>query len=121
MLFRSDKDGKPIEGAPWTAWYEEMAKKTVFRRLAKWLPQQIEIDSFVHDRTMDIVESVEPDKPVFVSDGGELVDAETGEVVNEVPQIENNKPVFLDDQGFPADRPATLSGLLLPENDEVAP
>ncbi|QNT79196.1 recombinase RecT [Entomobacter blattae] len=32
---------------PWVQWYEEMARKTVFRRLAKWLPIDAEIDDVV--------------------------------------------------------------------------
>lgn len=36
-----DKEGKPI--GIWAEWYEEMARKTVFRRAAKWLPQSAEL------------------------------------------------------------------------------
>lgn len=28
--------------SPWTKWYDEMAKKTAFRRLFKWLPSSVE-------------------------------------------------------------------------------
>jgi phage RecT family recombinase len=42
----------------WRDWYEEMARKTVFRRAAKWLPQSVDkegnaIRLFEHDDTMD--------------------------------------------------------------------
>lgn len=50
-----DKDGKPI--GIWFSWYEEMARKTVFRRAAKWLPQSIDkegnpIRPFDNDETL---------------------------------------------------------------------
>lgn len=34
-------------GGPWTTWWEEMARKTVFRRLSKWLPMDAETDELI--------------------------------------------------------------------------
>lgn len=53
----------------WAQWYEEMAKKTVFRRLAKWLPQSIdkqgnEIRLFDNDDSMDIIGEYEEEAGV---------------------------------------------------------
>lgn len=47
----------------WRDWYEEMARKTVFRRLAKWLPQSTEIIErvFENDDSMSIIDSVNED------------------------------------------------------------
>jgi len=55
-----NKEGEAI--GIWKEWYEEMARKTVFRRLAKWLPQSAEmIDRvFAQDDTMDAIESMGP-------------------------------------------------------------
>lgn len=36
------------DGGPWTKWYEEMARKTVIRRLSKYLPQSTDRDA-LHD------------------------------------------------------------------------
>lgn len=36
------------DGGPWKAWYGEMAKKTVTRRLAKRLPMSTDLDSTLH-------------------------------------------------------------------------
>jgi len=32
---------------PWAEWWDEMARKTVFRRLAKWLPMDAEVDDLL--------------------------------------------------------------------------
>lgn len=53
------KTGEPI--GIWRNWYEEMAKKTVFRRLAKWLPQSVDKDGneirlFDNDDSMEILD-----------------------------------------------------------------
>jgi len=49
-----DKGGKPA--GIWAQWYEEMAKKTVIRRIAKMLPSTSDIDQmFSHDNeTFDL-------------------------------------------------------------------
>ena len=36
------------DGGPWKAWYGEMAKKTVTRRLAKRLPMSTDLDTTIH-------------------------------------------------------------------------
>ena len=48
----------------WKDWYEEMARKTVFRRAAKWLPQSVDkegntIRLFDNDDTMEAIEGIE--------------------------------------------------------------
>lgn len=44
----------------WKDWYEEMAKKTVFRRLAKWLPQSSDLveTALKNDDSMQILDDV---------------------------------------------------------------
>lgn len=37
------KSSKSANGSTWTDWYDEMAKKTAFKRLAKWLPLSPEL------------------------------------------------------------------------------
>ncbi len=32
---------------PWVQWWDEMARKTVFRRLSKWLPMDAEVDELI--------------------------------------------------------------------------
>lgn len=53
-----NKNGEPA--GIWKDWYPEMAKKTVFRRLAKWLPQSIDkggiVEAFANDESMDVID-----------------------------------------------------------------
>lgn len=56
---------KAKEGGPWAAWWEEMARKTVFKRLAKWLPMDAEVDAILQ----------RPDEPVgLIVDGAATQD-----------------------------------------------
>lgn len=62
----SDKEGRPI-GA-WKSDWAEMAKKTVFRRLAKWMPLSAEkfnaaLEQDAVDYDLQNVVSVEPTQP----------------------------------------------------------
>lgn len=83
------KSGNDDKGEPkgiWKSWYEEMARKTVFRRIAKWLPQSIEIaEAFSRDDSMQITQQVEGSTPFLIENqsAGESVDEETGEITTE--------------------------------------
>lgn len=80
----SKENPKPSIGDPkgiWKAWYEEMARKTVFRRAAKWLPQQIEIvdQAFQNDASMDVIDSVAENAAVErITEDGEVLEIEDG-------------------------------------------
>ena len=52
----------------WKEWYEEMARKSVFRRCAKWLPQNIEIIDrlFDNDDSMEGFSEIEANEPIMI-------------------------------------------------------
>lgn len=84
---RSSKSGNDEKGNPkgiWAAWYEEMARKTVFRRCAKWLPQSVEIveNAFNNDDSMAVMDQVAGGEPEAIGDDeGITIDNGTGEVM----------------------------------------
>lgn len=55
----------------WADWYEEMAKKTVFRRLAKWLPQSSDLieTALKNDESMQIMDEVKGSEARTTIDG----------------------------------------------------
>lgn len=86
---------------PWVAWWGEMARKTVMRRLSKRLPMSTDIEEqiFSRDETLERSErpyqqiEAEPSPPTSRLDaiesqigGGETIDAETGEI-SEPPAV----------------------------------
>lgn len=74
---------------PWVDWYEEMARKTVFRRLSKWLPMDAETERLIrHDEAVSAGqtidgEAVEADEPMpQISAPASKLDVLEGEIVN---------------------------------------
>ena len=72
---------------PWVQWWDEMARKTVFRRLSKWLPMDADADELVR-RDDEIGAPTEPsgamdDAPVIEADAFET--ASTGTDPTEDP------------------------------------
>ncbi len=76
---KRDEDGKVTEvNSPWHGHFNEMGKKTVIRRIAKFLPMSVQ-------RAAAFDELADAGKPVVINDYGEVViddtviDNETGE------------------------------------------
>lgn len=89
---RSSKAGNDDNGKPkgiWSVWYEEMARKTVFRRCAKWLPQSVDMVDriFENDDSMKtLVDSEEA--PPLLSDSSVIEgDAVTEKSQNDQPDL----------------------------------
>jgi recombination protein RecT len=124
---RDKSKAKDSQYGPWKNWYEEMARKSVFRRLAKWLPQSVDVsEAFAHDESMDILDEVKGSSPVTLENGADSVpavdlhavqalghDPETGEVMETV-STDSGAPVrqpvlqaainSQKDDSFPGDR-----------------
>lgn len=76
------------DSGPWVSWWSEMARKTVFRRLSKWLPADAEVDDLIRRDDEN-----EADMPGVVLEGDHApapaqitvskLDALEGEVVEE--------------------------------------
>ena len=45
---------KSSKFGPWVDWWDEMARKSVFKRLAKWLPLDADVDDLIdYDNSID--------------------------------------------------------------------
>lgn len=91
------------ERSPWNTDYEEMAKKTVFRRLAKWLP----LSSERFEKALEL-------------DNGDYVDGEVvaEQVASEVTNIKERvkRKMLIKDEPAPASLPEDA-----PATEEVTP
>lgn len=67
-----DRSGNPT--GPWKDWKEEMWRKTVFRRLSKWLPTDAEV-GITHDRTSFDQLAARDDESVDPADSTATIDA----------------------------------------------
>lgn len=82
---------KTKDSGPWVSWYEEMARKTVVRRLSKYLPMSTEIEELLRrddalSASADTVRyEAEPDGPV--------IDGESRTVGGSAPTLEHQPAV----------------------------
>lgn len=97
-----DKEGSPA--GVWKEWYGEMARKTVFRRLSKWLPQSKEIieRAFQNDDSMAGTFDMEAnaptsEKPLTITEQNNLQitdesgQPDLGQMIDESKRNEENK------------------------------
>lgn len=81
------KSSKSANGSTWTDWYDEMAKKTAFKRLAKWLPLSPELREAISiddENTMDFDQKpkLETPKADISKIFGNTEDAENNDVID---------------------------------------
>ena len=105
-------------GGPWKDWWEEMAKKSAIRRLAKRLPM-----------ATDVEDVIKRDDSMVDLDGGDHVDTGTGEVTRQggrpsrLQVVADQAPAAATAEarepaearpgdGLPADKPATSSEVI---------
>lgn len=68
------------DSGPWVAWYEEMARKTVFRRLSKWLPMDAETETLMRrddevgaaEEPGGVIEGIVDDQPTMIEQSSKL-------------------------------------------------
>lgn len=106
----------------WKDWYSEMARKTVFRRCAKWLPQNIEIAGtvFDNDDTMDTFDNVAPDEATY----GDKPQTETekkaeGQDDDQSKSVEEDKPKQLTDESGQPDLKTMIDQAKAKEGEKV--
>lgn len=98
---RSVSKSKDNQYGPWVQWWGEMARKTVFRRLSKWLPMSTDLEeAFARDETLSVRYDGEQVQAVAAApvsrlealehqiQGTDGYDAETGELAQEGPADE---------------------------------
>lgn len=110
---RQKSQGK--NAGPWTEYYDEMARKTVVRKLFKWLPCSVEMQKAV---SLDELQEVGKQNIKAAAseefDMDFVIDAETGEVT-EMPKANNLNDLIAQNKA--KEKPKAVD----PETGEVLP
>jgi len=88
---------------PWVDWYEQMMRKSVFRRLSKWLPMDADLETIVQRDD----ETDEPAAPSGYVETSPTIDADEFEAASAGKVVELHaaaEPAGEDDT-FPGDKP----------------
>ncbi len=114
------------EGAhPWSAHFVEMGRKTVIRRLAKFLPLSVEfqtgvaLDSMAESGKDQHNDSIDGDFMLAADDAPSGVDYETGEIAPPPAQIEHQQPAMTIPQQKRSEPEPVDSGWR-PDHEEAA-
>ncbi len=87
---------------PWSGWFEEMAKKSVLRRIAKYLPSSADIDQIMdHDNeTYTVSDDTETAEVVDMTPNtraativGSAVNTDTGEIIDPDDSVVDSDPI----------------------------
>jgi recombination protein RecT len=95
--YQQAKKYKKEAAHPWGAHFVEMGRKTVIRRLAKYLPLSIEfqtaaaLDGMADAGRDQHTDAMDGDYSILPDDAPHSVDTETGEI-HDAPQIEEKQP-----------------------------
>lgn len=99
---------------PWSAHFVEMGRKTVIRRLAKFLPLSVEfqtasaLDSMAAAGQDQHTDAMDGDYSILPDDAPRDVDQDTGEIREDPPHIEEKQPQTVQQQ-MPKAEPVTQS------------
>ena len=110
---------------PWSAHFVEMGRKTVIRRLAKFLPLSVEfqtgvaLDSMAESGKDQHNDDIDGDFIVTADDAPPNVDYETGEITPPPAQIEHQQPAMTIPQQKRAEPEPVDSGWR-PDHEEAA-
>lgn len=101
---------KSKDSGPWVQWWPEMARKTVFRRLAKWLPMDADPEALLRRDDENAIEA------------GVTIEG-TATAAASVPQVQRSKLDTLEDMSAPItdDAPTFEGEIIDSETGEVVP
>lgn len=98
---------KSKDSGPWVQWWSEMARKTVFRRLSKWLPMDAEADDLLQrddENAADGAVTIDaPDVTTIRSRLDALEDISAAEEA--IEDVTVDAAVSAEEEVFPGDRP----------------
>jgi recombination protein RecT len=95
---------KSKDSGPWVQWWSEMARKTVFRRLSKWLPMDADVDDILQrdDEYPNILEGKAEAAP---SNATKLPPSSKLETLEDAMESDEDGVVYEGEIESPSDKP----------------